>query len=158
MYGSIFCNSCEVHFRFLFLCLEYLLSGRPQFVRLCTEVRDNIGWWNVQSFICWKIKHIAFFSVWGTLLHTDLIKYMSVLFQRSQDERTRDHRLFRLVIPFLNTEARQHFFNANHIRLWNSLPPEVVKSASLVSIKSLLLTFVTHLWSPHSTSRSKGSC
>ena len=86
-------------------------------------------------------------------MRTDLIKYwkilscetsaydLSVLFQRSLIERTSGHR-FRLVMPFCNIDARQRFFNIRHIRLWNSLPLEVVESASLVAFKSSLAAFL----------------
>ena len=99
-----------------------------------------------------RLRALNLFSVRGKLLCTDLIKYwkilscetsandLSVLFQRCRDERTRGHR-FRLVRPFCNT-ARQRCFNIRHIRLWNSLPPEVVESASLVALKSSLAAFL----------------
>ena len=83
------------------------------------------------------LKNLNIFSFRGRLLRADLIKYwkimcfdesafdLSVMFQRSIEERTRGHR-YNLVVPQCNTDIRQHFLNVHSIQLWISLPGEFV--------------------------------
>ena len=64
-----------------------------------------------------RLRSLNLFSIKGRLLRSDLIKYwkivccesegfdLSVLFQRSQEERTRGHK-FRLVMPRCNTDIK----------------------------------------------------
>ena len=85
-------------------------------------------------------------------MRSDLIKYwktlccelpgfdLSVLFQRSLEERTRGHS-FKLIMPHCNTDVKR-FFNVCCIRVWNGLPSRVVESRSLSSFKSSLAEFL----------------
>ena len=100
-----------------------------------------------------RLRSLQLFSIKGRHLRSDLIKHwmifccdlarfdLSVLFQRSREERTRGHR-FKLVMPPCNTDVRQRFFYVHCIKIWNSLPNAVVESQSVASFKSLLSEFL----------------
>ena len=70
--------------------------------------------------ICYKIVH--------GLIDTPLVEY----FQRKQILLTRGHDL-RLTIPSFNMDIAKYSFPVRTIRLWNSLPSEVVHASSISS-------------------------
>ena len=96
------------------------------------------------------------FSVRGRHLCSDLIKYwriiccdlagfdLSVLFQRSGERRTHEHRL-KLVMPPCNPDVKQQNFDVCCIRDWNSLPIMMVESQSLASFKYFLAEFLENI-------------
>ena len=82
--------------------------------------------------ICYKIVH--------GLLDTPLAVY----FQRKVVLLTRGHDL-RLNIPSFNMDIAKHSFPVRTIRLWNSLPSEVVHASTVSArrLNSLQLNVVT---------------
>lgn len=100
-----------------------------------------------------RLRALDLFSVRGRFIRSDLIKYwkilctdaggydLSAMFQRSLNENARGHR-HRLLMPHCVTDMRKKFFNVRNIMLWNSLPSEVVGSASVSGFKSSLASFL----------------
>ena len=64
-----------------------------------------------------------------------------MLFQRSQEERTRGYK-FRLVMPHCNTDIKQRSYNVRAIRVWNALPDKIVDSVSLATFKFNLAEYL----------------
>ena len=100
-----------------------------------------------------RLRSLNLFSIEGRLLRSDLIKYwkvvccdsegfdLSVLFQRSREERTRGHK-FRLLLPRCNTDIKQRFFYVRAIRVWNASPDKVVDSVPLAAFKVNLAEYL----------------
>ena len=100
-----------------------------------------------------RLKSLKLFLIKGWLLRSDLIKYwkiiccdvagcdLTVLFQRSLEERTRGHRC-RLVMPCCNTDVRKHFFNVHCIKVWNEFPGRIVEAGSFSTFKALLAEYL----------------
>jgi hypothetical protein len=100
-----------------------------------------------------RLRRLNLFSIMGRLLRADLIKCwkvlsgqgecaeMSALFCLAGHGVTRGHPL-KLIRPCFGTDVGGRSFPSRCVRLWNSLPEEVVLSESLGSFKSGLARYL----------------
>ena len=88
------------------------------------------------------------YSIKGRLLRTDLIKVwkafnsevdvgLQILFERQFHSATRGHRL-KLSLPACHSETLRRFFSVRVVKVWNSLPAEVVDAETINYYKSKL--------------------
>ena len=91
-----------------------------------------------------RLSDLGLFSIQGRLLRADLIQYWKIfhgkssitphsMFAQPQTD-TRGHPL-KIMVSRANTDIRQRFFSQRCVKLWNSLPAEVVTAQDLQSFK-----------------------
>ena len=100
-----------------------------------------------------RLSDLGLFSIQGRLLRADLIQYWKIfhgkssitphsMFAQPQTD-TRGHPL-KIMVSRANTDIRQRFFSQRCVKLWNSLPAEVVTAQDLQSFKrGLVALFLT---------------
>ena len=78
------------------------------------------------------------------MLQTHKPSYLHELFPYATFARTLRHnqREDLLQIPFVRTDQYEHSFAVHTARVWNSLPTEIIKSATLESFKSKVHNFL----------------
>ena len=100
-----------------------------------------------------RLSTLNLYSVYGRLCRADIIKYWKIfhnlspikpedLFSLSRSS-TRGHR-YKLNMPRCHLEVRKRYFSIRCIKLWNSLPDDVVAIDSLPSFKASLHTWLSH--------------
>ncbi len=99
-----------------------------------------------------RLQALNLYSVQGRLLRADLIKYWQIfndqssispsdIFNVAPPYITRGHR-FKILHSHCSLESRRRFFSMRCVKLWNSLPDEVVALTSFQAFKSALHDFL----------------
>ena len=99
-----------------------------------------------------RLRNIGLFSIKGRLLRLDLIKVWKCfnaetdvglinVLELATNVGTRGHN-FKISIPVCRSELGRRTFGARVVRVWNSLPSQVVEAATVEAFKSRLDSIV----------------